>query len=81
MRWFNVLRSMGYFLKQTEIIVSRLLTHDKNITYELGDKLYIGSEVKKVESMDTIMKSKIKPKAKLDCPCENQNVKSISNLN
>lgn len=37
-------------------------------THELGDKLYIGSDVKKVESMDTIIKSRINPKARLDCP-------------
>lgn len=39
------------------------------MTYELGDKLYMGSDVKKVESIDTMINSRINPNARLDCPC------------
>lgn len=51
------------------------MTKNKNVipetyrkTHELGDRLYIGSEVKKVESIETMINSKIKPNARLDCP-------------
>lgn len=37
-------------------------------THELGDKLYMGSDWKNVDSIDTIINKSIKPNARLDCP-------------
>lgn len=45
-----------------------MITETYRKTHELGDRLYIGSEVKKVESIETMINSKIKPNARLDCP-------------
>jgi len=64
---------MGYFLmasktKKRKLVGLFVLRNYANQTYELGAKEYIGSDVKKVESIETMMNNRMRPKARLDCP-------------
>ena len=58
-----------FTLNKKEIKISEKDTSlNKENTHELGDKLYIGSDVKNVDNIETIINNKINPNAKLDCP-------------
>jgi hypothetical protein len=58
----------GIFSKNSKSDQMFAQFHQQQATYELGDKLYIGSEVKNDDNIETMMKRRINPNARLDCP-------------